>query len=164
LPTSLFPGIGNDQTHEVLNILDLFGGRATRLGNQFRYNLVADENVVIPAMVKLFCNNGGEVEGYKVFFSIDDITRICPFSPAGQTDPDGNPIPRETWETWGTAGTRHAPVLIDGTYYRSNSVGASGEPLAASEWYTGWDTPPPGLGIISVSEFQQIVDDSSNGP
>lgn len=66
---------------------------------------------------------GGEVEGYPVWFEIDDLNAVCPFG-------DGV----ETWETWGVFEQSHLPVQIGDKWYRSSAVGQSGALLDASAW------------------------------
>lgn len=96
---------------------------------------IRDTGLVSIQIVQLLLSKGAEVEGYPVFFEIDDITDPCPFS-----DDD------ETWETWGVFGESHKPVQIGDKWYRSNNVGASGTPLPASQWANRDD-------VLSVADY-----------
>jgi hypothetical protein len=93
--------------------------------------------------ISLLMAFGGEVEGFPVFFEIDDITDPCPFS-----DDD------ETWETWGTFGQSHLPVQVGDKWYRSSAVGESGELMLASQWVNS------GLTILTVAEYQALSEPS----
>ena len=160
VPTTLFVG-GNDTTHELANLANIFGITAEISGSQFRMGWFTDLETIPLSIVKKWVDEGAEVWNYPIWFKIDDITRTCPFSPAGQTDPvTGEPIPRETWETWGTISGRHAPVKYGDFWYRSNAEGASGQRLKASKWVSGLTSPPTGISIITVAQFKQVQEDN----
>jgi hypothetical protein len=89
--------------------------------------------------VQLLVAFNGDVEGFPVWFELDDITVECPFS-------DSN----ETWETWGVFGESHVPVQHGDKWYRSNAVGASGELLPASVFLEA------GVPILSLAQYQSI--------
>jgi len=119
---------------------------------------IKDTGLVTLQIVQLLLSKGADVLGYPVFFEIDDVTALCPFSPDDAVDAEGDPIPQETWETWGVVGESHKPRLIDGKWYRSNNVGASGEPLDASKWASWIGSPPAGITVLSVDDYKALAD------
>lgn len=98
-----------------------------------------DTNLVSIPIVQLLVSKNADVLGYPVFFEIEDINAVCPFSDSG-----------ETWATWGVFGESHKPMRFGNKWYRSNNVGASGEPLPASVFLTA------GVPILSVAQYQAI--------
>lgn len=89
---------------------------------------------------------GGDAVGIPVWFELTDPTEVCPFSTEG-----------ETWETWGTFEESHKPIKKGSKWYRSNLVGATGDPLSASAWtmlYLGSQ-----LTVISEEDFRNIPND-----
>jgi hypothetical protein len=115
------------ETHEYylpLNDLDMGGAPFTRDAQPGMAVCGPIENVSYLDLnyVALICAFGGDVEGLPLWFELDDITEVCPFS-------DSN----ETWETWGTFGDSHVPVQLGGKWYRSNCVGESGAKMHASQ-------------------------------
>jgi len=70
---------------------------------------------------------GGDIVDMSLFFEIDDVTELCPFSEESILDEEV--IPQETWETWGTHGESHKPQKVGDKWYRSSNVGISGTPL-----------------------------------
>jgi len=107
--------------------------------------------------VSLIVAVGGDLEGYPVWFEIDDPTALCPFAPDDLVDEEGNPIPQETWETWGTSGESHKPVQHGAKWYRSSAVGYSGELMKASQWVN-----MPGLTVKTRQEYLAIAE--ANAP
>lgn len=97
--------------------------------------------LTIPFQV-LIASCGGDVEGFPVWFVIDDIAAVCPFG-------DG----KETWGTWGTFGESHKPAQFGDKWYRSNNVGQSGAKMHASEWVAKLAS---GLQVITEDEFKVI--------
>lgn len=110
--------------------------------------------------MSLIVGVGGDIEGFPVWFEIDDPTALCPFAPDDLLDEDGNPIPQETWETWGTHGESHKPVQHGAKWYRSSAVGYSGELLKASEWVPLHSAKS--ITVLSRSEYLTIVE--ANAP
>jgi hypothetical protein len=87
--------------------------------------------------VSLIVAVGGDIEGLPVWFVIDNPTEACPFAPDDLVDEEGNPLPQETWETYGTLSNgSYVPKQIgdSGPYYRPNNFGYDGTMLKASEW------------------------------
>jgi hypothetical protein len=106
----------------------------------------------------LLIATGGDLKGYPMFFEIDDITTPCPFAPDDLVDENDEILPQETWETWGTYGESHKPRQVGDKWYRSNSVGFSGERMPASQWVNWYVSPPLGVRIITVDEYKTILD------
>lgn len=100
--------------------------------------------------VSLIVMFGGDVEGLPVWFELDDIDTDCPFS---------STTPKEKWATWGTFGQSHLPVEIDGTWYRSNAVGQSGQLLDASAW-----VPLRAAGLVVKSKTEYLAIQAANQP
>lgn len=106
---------------------------------------------------------GGDVINMPVFFEIDNITDLCPFSfEKIELDENLEEIitPQETWETWGTHGDSHKPQKIGEKWYRSSNVGSSGSILKASEWaplmLNGSINP------ISVKKYKEILNNNND--
>ena len=102
-----------------------------------------------------WCSLGSEVTDYDIYHEIDDVTKRCPYSTSG-----------ETWAQWGLGpGGGHAPIEIDGRWYRSNRYGAAGERLPASQWYRYLATPQTAVTgiqrIMTVEDFLQIQQQAS---
>lgn len=108
------------------------------------------------------CAAGGDVHDYQCFFEIDDVTAACPFAPDDLTDGQGNPIPQETWQTWGVSGDSHKPVEYGGKWYRENIYG--GSYMDASIWWTYVSTPQNGCRVIDVESYAAIVAADSPAP
>ena len=132
-------------------------------GTDVKIEGIKDTELVTPSVVSLLVSKGAEVSGYPVWFELDDVTAACPFAPDSLVDDEGNPVPQETWETWGTVGESHKPVLIDGKYYRSSSVGVQGTPLPASAWAGYLASPLVGMRVVSKEEFLAIQE-AAQGP
>jgi hypothetical protein len=117
---------------------------------------IRDTGLVSFAILELLASKGADVLNYPAFFELDDVTALCPFAPSDLVDEEGDPIPQETWETWGVSGNSHQPVQIGAKWYRSNQYGYGGEYLPASDWIAWKATPPTGLRLITVDEFKAI--------
>jgi hypothetical protein len=139
-PTNLQVGSENPYILR-LNDFDMGGAYFTRdkepgmscCGPIFRFSYLSIQDI------QLLTAFGGEVEGFPVWFEIDDLESECPFSDSG-----------ETWETWGVFGDSHKPVQIGDKWYRSNAVGESGALLHASEFLEA------GVPILSLAQYQAI--------
>lgn len=109
----------------LLNDLDMGGAPFTRAtGSELAHcGPIDNKSFLSVQYVSLLVAFSGNVEGFPVWFEIDDIDTPCPFS-----DED------ETWETWGTYETSHHPVQHGDKWYRSSAVGQSGALLHASHW------------------------------
>lgn len=108
------------------------------------------------AYVSLIVGVSGDVQGLPVWFEIDDPAALCPFAPDDLVDEDGNPIPQETWETWGTHAESHKPVQHGAKWYRSSAVGYSGELLKASDWVALYASGA--ITVKSKAEYLAIVE------
>lgn len=141
LPAGL--GAGDTNPHYLdLNDLDMGGAPFTRDATPGMAVCGPIENLAylpIP-YVQLIAAFSGDVEALPVWFELDAIDVVCPFS-------DSN----ETWETWGVFGESHAPRQIGGKWYRSTCVGESGQMLDASEYINS------GLTIKTKAEYLAIV-------
>lgn len=112
---------------------------------------IKDTSLMTPSVAAMLVSKEADVLGCPVFFEIDDVTTECPFSePEEGTE-------AETWETWGTFGESHKPRKIGDKWYRSSSVGVSGEPLPASKWASWISSPPTGAKLLSVDEYREIA-------
>ena len=123
-PTNLAAGSQNPYIL-TLNDLDMGGAPFTRgTGSELACcGPIDNKSVLTLDYLSLIVAFGGDVEGYPVWFEIDDVTDVCPIG-------DGV----ETWETWGVFGQSHLPVQIGDKWYRSSAVGQSGALLDASAW------------------------------
>jgi hypothetical protein len=147
-PTNLQAGSANPYILR-LNDFDMGGAYFTRdkepgqsvCGPIYNFGYLSIQDI------QLLVAFGGQVEGFPVWFELDDIDTPCPFS-----DDD------ETWETWGVFGESHKPVQHGAKWYRSSAVGASGELLYASVFLTA------GVPILSLSQYQAVVSENSDGP
>lgn len=109
---------------------------------------------------------GGYTEGATVYFPLADLDAEVPASFPNRMKQTGTiESPSEepyTWLEWGIAANgSHAPVLIDGVYYRSSCYGESGEPLLSTHWVPyllafGFDK------VISVDAYKVIQ--AANAP
>ncbi len=99
--------------------------------------------------ISLIVALGGDVIDLPVFFELttDPETTDCPFSTTS---------PPEKWSTWGTFGESHKPVKLGNKWYRSNNVGASGQPMAASQWI-----PVTRNYTLTLPEYQDIQKENS---
>lgn len=119
-----------------------------------------DKEWQLPGRQLMVTVAGGYTQGVTVYFPIADITDEVPASFPNRTYNSGTSV--YTWETYGLATNgSHAPVLIDGTYYRSSCCGESGEPLLSTHWVpyllaSGFDK------VISVDQFKEIQ--AANAP
>ena len=125
----------------------------TRLKPDGKHELVwaGSDELLTLAVVKKIVDSGSDVLGYPVFFKFLDPLLPCPFAEL-KKDLDGKSLPLENWHEWGVVGKSHKPVKLGGDWYRSNNVGASGEPLPASKWIT----PPTGVTLVTVDQFRTI--------
>lgn len=110
--------------------------------------------------VDLWCSLGSEIYDYDVWHELDDVTKVCPYS---------TEQPPETWETWGVASNgSHAPVQIDGKWYRSNLYGEAGQRLPASQWYQYIANPSTATSgivrLLTVEQFQAIQQAANPAP
>lgn len=99
-----------------------------------------------PSRMLLVVLAGGDVEGCNVFFELDDLSSEVPESFPERTYLETV----HTWETWGVHGESHKPIEINGKYYRTSCVGASGEPLKASYWVSYYMA---GGKVLSLKEY-----------
>jgi hypothetical protein len=145
-PTNLKAGSSNPYILR-LNDFDMGGAYFTRdaepgmsvCGPIFNFAYLSLQDV------QLLVAFGGEVEGFPVWFELDDLDSPCPFS---ESD--------ETWEKWGVFGESHKPTKIGEKWYRSSAVGASGDLLYASRFLSA------GVPVLSLSEYQAVVSENSD--
>lgn len=135
------------------------GGSAADVGGG-RSEIANLRNYMPLAVVDRWCSLGSEVTEYDVYFEIDDPNKLCPFSEAN---------PQESWANWGLGpGNGHAPINVDGKWYRSSRYGAAGERLLATEWYdyiAAPDTANTGIvRMLTVEDFQAIQQAANPGP
>lgn len=106
-----------------------------------------------PARMVLVVLAGGDATGVPVFFEIADPDAEVPEGLPERTYLEDEVETAHSWRIWGTSGDSHVPVELGGKWYRSSAVGASGEPLAASQWVGLYFA---GVPILSVDEFRAI--------
>jgi len=136
----------------ALNDFDMGGAPFTRgTGAELAWlGPIDNQSFLTLDQLALIVAFGGDIEGYPVWFEIEDITAECPFAPEpaeGET--------KETWETWGTSGQSHLPREIGDYWYRSSAVGASGQLMNASQW-----VPLRSAGTVTVltkSEYLAVL-------
>lgn len=85
------------------------------------------EYLVVDNTHKLIVMAGGDIEGLRGWFEIDDLTQEVP-------DSFPNKEPDQTWETWGVFGDSHKPVPIGNKWYRTTEHGQAGWSLNVSCW------------------------------
>lgn len=99
---------------------------------------------------------GGEVDGLPVWLEVSEANYqgAVPATLPGATYTDAEGVEQtHTWETW-QDGSHPRQGPWDGKYYvPGNSMGSE---LAASVWWPIYNTPPAGVAVLSVGEFQAI--------
>jgi len=149
-PSPFFEALDNaTQDGAVLNRGS--GAMATLEGNM-------DPEWQEPSRMALVVIAGGEVEGVQVFFQITDPTAEVPETLPNRTYATGAPGSEtthvHTWNTYGVDGDSHKPVQVGSYWYKPSTMGASGVPLKASDWFGYHMT---GGAIVSVTAYQAIV-------
>lgn len=117
-----------------------------------------DRNSFALSEIVRMVNAGCEIYGLEVWFELDRVAVLSVAHPLAPTeDEESNPITPQTWEEYGVVGRSHYPMgPYDGKYYRSSAMFISGEPLKASLWTDWVATPPNGVTVITVAQFQAI--------